>query len=225
MSEVQEEGRGSTAFLNDSESRFRETFEEKESPANSNDKNAQGKNAQGKNKDKPTTIFGWSWRLQPRAEPASGDDPEKAGTGATKERKLVLLGPLYAGCGAALAGCEYWLLSSREPSSSLGFRSRQIGGAANSPPFDCDFIPSSLIAIPFRSLYLPACLPALLAGISFVLSLFACLSGGRIVPFVRSPCAARQRSWCTRPKEDGRRAVCVLCHFSSSSSASLPELR
>jgi hypothetical protein len=125
MSEVQEEGRerGSTAFLNDSESRFRETFGEKESPADSNDKNAQSKNAQGKDKDKPTTIFGWSWRLQPRAEPASGDDPEKAGTGATKERKLVLLGPLYAGCGAALAGCEYWLLSSREPSSSLGFRS------------------------------------------------------------------------------------------------------
>ncbi|KAJ7850350.1 glycosyl transferase family group 2-domain-containing protein [Mycena leptocephala] len=90
-------------------SRFRETFEEKESTANSNDKNAQGKNAQGKDKDKPTTIFGWSWRLQPRAEPASGDDPEKAGTGATKERKLVLLGPLYAGCGAALAG--YFVMS------------------------------------------------------------------------------------------------------------------
>jgi hypothetical protein len=42
----------------------------------------------------------WSWKLQPPA-PA---DPEK-GPGLRKERKLVLLGPFYAGCGAALATC------------------------------------------------------------------------------------------------------------------------
>ncbi|KAF7327342.1 hypothetical protein MKEN_00311800 [Mycena kentingensis (nom. inval.)] len=48
-------------------------------------------------------FFGW-WRLQPRASSAAQEgDPEKAGAGSSKERKLVLLGPFYAGCGAALA--------------------------------------------------------------------------------------------------------------------------
>ncbi|KAF7335514.1 hypothetical protein MVEN_02205200 [Mycena venus] len=59
-----------------------------------------------KPQDKPTTIFGWSWRLQPKQSPeAASKDPEKGGRGggAPKERKLVLLGPLYAGCGAGLA--------------------------------------------------------------------------------------------------------------------------
>ncbi|KAJ7723831.1 glycosyl transferase family group 2-domain-containing protein [Mycena maculata] len=51
----------------------------------------------------PTKILGWSWRLQPRPTPAS-NDAEKGADGEKKERKLVLLGPLYAGCGAALAG-------------------------------------------------------------------------------------------------------------------------
>ncbi|KAJ7734659.1 glycosyl transferase family group 2-domain-containing protein [Mycena metata] len=68
---------------------------------------------------KPTTLFGWSWHLQPRvASPTSTPDAEKAAdaeSGATgggeggKERKLVLLGQLYAGCGAALAA--YFCLS------------------------------------------------------------------------------------------------------------------
>lgn len=53
----------------------------------------------------------WSWRLQPPAPQSSSSsssssnppgDPEK-GPSRKKPRKLVLLGPLYAGCGAALA--------------------------------------------------------------------------------------------------------------------------
>ncbi|KAF8065367.1 glycosyl transferase family group 2-domain-containing protein [Lyophyllum atratum] len=46
----------------------------------------------------------WSWRLQPRADapPVGTSDPEK-GRGKRKERKLILLGPLYAGCGAGLS--------------------------------------------------------------------------------------------------------------------------
>ncbi|KAJ7616832.1 glycosyl transferase family group 2-domain-containing protein [Mycena polygramma] len=57
---------------------------------------------------KPSTFFGWSWRLQPRAPAPTEGDPEKGGE-ERKERKLVLLGPLYAGCGAALAA--YFVLS------------------------------------------------------------------------------------------------------------------
>jgi hypothetical protein len=45
----------------------------------------------------------WSWRLQKRAPQSSGD-PEK-GESRKKPRKLVLFGPIYAGCGAALAMC------------------------------------------------------------------------------------------------------------------------
>ncbi|KAJ7056829.1 glycosyl transferase family group 2-domain-containing protein [Mycena amicta] len=49
-------------------------------------------------------FFGWSWRLQPRAaQDQQAADPEKAGSEGGKDRKLVLLGPFYAGCGAALA--------------------------------------------------------------------------------------------------------------------------
>jgi len=45
----------------------------------------------------------WTWRLQPVATQSSGAnaDPEKAQRKIP--RKLILLGPLYAGCGAALA--------------------------------------------------------------------------------------------------------------------------
>ncbi|KDR73818.1 hypothetical protein GALMADRAFT_251646 [Galerina marginata CBS 339.88] len=48
----------------------------------------------------PAKRTWWSWKLQPRAPPQSGD-AENAGK--RKERKLVLIGPIYAGCGAALA--------------------------------------------------------------------------------------------------------------------------
>ncbi|KAF7311950.1 hypothetical protein MIND_00206600 [Mycena indigotica] len=50
-------------------------------------------------------FFGWSWRLQPRpsTQAKAEADPEKAGVESAKDRKLVLLGPFYAGCGAALA--------------------------------------------------------------------------------------------------------------------------
>ncbi|KAJ6477602.1 glycosyl transferase family group 2-domain-containing protein [Mycena sanguinolenta] len=57
------------------------------------------------------SFFSWSWRLQPMPTTAAGD-PEKTGDtegGKTAERKLVLLGPLYAGCGAGLAA--YFALS------------------------------------------------------------------------------------------------------------------
>ncbi|KAF8063260.1 glycosyl transferase family group 2-domain-containing protein [Lyophyllum atratum] len=55
---------------------------------------------------KPAVKRGWwSWHLQPRADapaPSGNADPEK-GRGKRKERKLILLGPLYAGCGAGLS--------------------------------------------------------------------------------------------------------------------------
>ena len=54
----------------------------------------------------------WSWKLQPRSSTtthenpsATSSDPEKGGK--QTERKLVLIGPIYAGCGAALAACAY----------------------------------------------------------------------------------------------------------------------
>ncbi|KAJ7651191.1 glycosyl transferase family group 2-domain-containing protein [Roridomyces roridus] len=50
----------------------------------------------------PKKSAWWSWRLQPKVKPRANADAEKGA--APKERKLVLLGPLYAGCGAALAG-------------------------------------------------------------------------------------------------------------------------
>lgn len=54
-------------------------------------------------------VWGW-WRLQPRdpnagaGEKGDESDAEKA---KRKERKLVLIGPFYAGCGAGLAACEF----------------------------------------------------------------------------------------------------------------------
>ncbi|KAF8891407.1 glycosyl transferase family group 2-domain-containing protein [Infundibulicybe gibba] len=47
----------------------------------------------------PPSRKWWSWKLQPPS-PTASFDPEK---GRRKERKLVLLGPLYAGLGAALS--------------------------------------------------------------------------------------------------------------------------
>jgi hypothetical protein len=51
----------------------------------------------------------WSWRLNPKDKGAAikSSDPEKK----RPERKLVLLGPFYAGCGAALSACELLFLS------------------------------------------------------------------------------------------------------------------
>ncbi|TEB39489.1 hypothetical protein FA13DRAFT_1750926 [Coprinellus micaceus] len=51
---------------------------------------------------KKSSLWGW-WRLQPRdpnAKPGNETDAEKA---KRKERKLVLIGPVYAGCGAGLS--------------------------------------------------------------------------------------------------------------------------
>jgi hypothetical protein len=52
----------------------------------------------------------WSWKLLPRSsttkdENPTSSDPEKGGK--RTERKLVMLGPIYAGCGAAMAACAY----------------------------------------------------------------------------------------------------------------------
>ena len=54
----------------------------------------------------------WSWKLQPRSSTttdenpsATSSDPEKGGK--RTERKLVMIGPIYAGCGAAMAACAY----------------------------------------------------------------------------------------------------------------------
>ncbi|KAJ6615839.1 glycosyl transferase family group 2-domain-containing protein [Mycena sp. CBHHK59/15] len=60
---------------------------------------------------KPAKILGWSWRLQPRPAADGGEKDREGGAapGERKKRKLVLLGPLYAGCGAALAA--YFMLA------------------------------------------------------------------------------------------------------------------
>ena len=54
----------------------------------------------------------WSWKLQPRSSATTDEnpsaissDPEKCGK--RTERKLVMIGPIYAGCGAAMAACAY----------------------------------------------------------------------------------------------------------------------
>ncbi|KAJ7234454.1 glycosyl transferase family group 2-domain-containing protein [Mycena rebaudengoi] len=71
---------------------------------------------QTKEKDKeqakakaPTKILGWSWRLQPRPSAPTGSSEKEGEGGQNKKRKLVMLGPIYAGCGAALAA--YFMLS------------------------------------------------------------------------------------------------------------------
>lgn len=45
----------------------------------------------------------WGWKLKPRNGAAVNADPEKGTPGKREERKLVLIGPMYAGLGAALA--------------------------------------------------------------------------------------------------------------------------
>ncbi|KAF9556186.1 hypothetical protein CPC08DRAFT_744026 [Agrocybe pediades] len=50
----------------------------------------------------------WSWKLQARPQAAPSSDNEKGGK--RKERKLVLIGPIYAGFGAALSA--YFISSS-----------------------------------------------------------------------------------------------------------------
>ena len=52
----------------------------------------------------------WSWKLQPRASTQASGDAEKGNK--RKERKLVMIGPVYAGLGAGLAACSF-------PSSDL----------------------------------------------------------------------------------------------------------
>lgn len=49
----------------------------------------------------------WSWKLEaPVPDQANAGDSEKGGR-KKQERKFVLLGPFYAGCGAAMATCLY----------------------------------------------------------------------------------------------------------------------
>ncbi|KAF9532825.1 glycosyl transferase family group 2-domain-containing protein [Crepidotus variabilis] len=60
-----------------------------------------------KKEEEPKTIqtpskgSWWSWKLQPRAPTSPSSDAEKGRK--KKERKLVLIGPIYAGIGAAIA--------------------------------------------------------------------------------------------------------------------------
>ncbi|KAJ7705084.1 glycosyl transferase family group 2-domain-containing protein [Mycena olivaceomarginata] len=96
------------SFASLSDSRFREELGENEKPSAGPGAGAGG--ARAPPATKPATLFGWSWRLQPKAAAPASRDPEKeAGSGKAGERKLVMLGPLYAGCGAGLAG--YFVLS------------------------------------------------------------------------------------------------------------------
>ncbi|KAJ7829002.1 glycosyl transferase family group 2-domain-containing protein [Mycena olivaceomarginata] len=91
------------SFASLSDSRFREELGENEKPSAGPGAGAGG--ARAPPATKPATLFGWSWRLQPKAAAPASRDPEKeAGSGKGAERKLVMLGPLYAGCGAGLAG-------------------------------------------------------------------------------------------------------------------------
>lgn len=53
----------------------------------------------------PAKRHWWSWKLQPRAPTSGSSDPEKGGK--RQARKQVLLGPIYAGIGAALSACTY----------------------------------------------------------------------------------------------------------------------
>jgi hypothetical protein len=46
----------------------------------------------------------WSWKLQPRAPTQASGDAEK---GKRKERKLVMIGPVYAGLGAGMSACSF----------------------------------------------------------------------------------------------------------------------
>lgn len=61
-------------------------------------------------KAKSSSFLSW-WRLQPRPSTASpagaAGDAEK--NTAKEERKLVLIGPVYAGLGAGLAACAFYL--------------------------------------------------------------------------------------------------------------------
>ncbi|TFK36441.1 glycosyl transferase family group 2-domain-containing protein [Crucibulum laeve] len=63
----------------------------------------QEKDAQQAKEQKQAKRSWWSWKLQPKQPTSSASgDPEK-GPGKRKERKLMLYGPFYAGCGAALS--------------------------------------------------------------------------------------------------------------------------
>lgn len=57
----------------------------------------------------------WAWKLKPREQTAGAAvnaDPEKGAPGKREERKLVLIGPMYAGFGAALAACTFFVVVS-----------------------------------------------------------------------------------------------------------------
>lgn len=56
--------------------------------------------------DVPQKRAWWSWKLQPRAPNQPSGDAEKGGK--RKERKLVMIGPIYAGLGAGLAACSFF---------------------------------------------------------------------------------------------------------------------
>ena len=87
----------------------------------------------------------WSWRLQPRPPTASdSSDPEKGGK--RPERKLVLIGPIYAGCGAALAVCGYTFYSSLPCNFAINFFLQILSGTfAQWLTFLClDFVMSGL---------------------------------------------------------------------------------
>jgi len=55
----------------------------------------------------------WGWKLKPRDQNAGAvvnADSEKGAPGKREERKLVLIGPMYAGLGAALAACTFFVV-------------------------------------------------------------------------------------------------------------------
>ena len=92
--------------LNSSQTREEvlEELNEKEADEQSNEDNLTEKP-----KRTPSTKGNWwGWKLKPRDGAAVNADPEKGAPGKGEERKLVLIGPMYAGLGAALAACTFF---------------------------------------------------------------------------------------------------------------------
>jgi len=105
---IARKGSPSISSINPSDSNFDESFNEK--PSDFTQLSKEQPTPEPVQSPSPPQHKWWSWRLNPKDKNAvsKGNDPEKK----QAERKLVLLGPFYAGCGAALSACkfDFWLI-------------------------------------------------------------------------------------------------------------------